>query len=32
MELFLPENGFQTSSTVNFPKTIQILEAWMENN
>ena len=27
-ELFLPENDFQTSSTINFPKNIQILEAW----
>ena len=27
-ELFLPENDFQTSSTANFPKNIQILEAW----
>ena len=26
-ELFLPENDFQTSSTANFPKNIQILEA-----
>ena len=27
-ELFLPENDFKTSSTLNFPKNIQILEAW----
>ena len=27
-ELFLPENDLETSSTVNFPKNIQILEAW----
>ena len=27
-ELFLPENDFQTSSAVNFPKSIQISEAW----
>ena len=25
-ELFLPENDFQTSSIVNFPKNIEILE------
>ena len=27
-ELFLPGNDFQTSSTVNIPKNIQILETW----
>ena len=27
-ELFLPENNFQTSSTVSFPKKIQISEVW----
>ena len=27
-ELFLSENDFKTSSTVNFPKNIQILEGW----
>ena len=27
-ELFLPENDFQTSSTVTFSKNIYILEAW----
>ena len=27
-ELCLPENDFQTSSTKNFPKIFQILEAW----
>ena len=27
-ELFLPENDFKTCSAVNFPKNIQILEAW----
>ena len=26
--LFLPEKDFKTCSTVNFPKSIQILEAW----
>ena len=27
-DLFLPENDFKTCSLVNFPKNIQILEAW----
>ena len=27
-ELFAPENDFKTCSTVNFPKIIQILQAW----
>ena len=28
MASFLPENDFQTSSAVNFPRNILILEAW----
>ena len=31
-ELFLPENDFQTSSTVDFPKNIQFLEVWKATN
>ena len=27
-ELFLAESDFKTSSTVNFPKNIQILDSW----
>ena len=28
IELFMPENHFKTCSALNFPKHIQILEAW----
>ena len=27
-ELFVPKNDFKTCSAVNFPKNMQILEAW----
>ena len=30
MELFLPENNFKASSTVNFPKNVQILKTWKQ--
>ena len=30
MKLFLPENDFKISSTVNFPKNVQILETWKQ--
>ena len=29
-ELFLPENDLKTSSTVNFPKNVKILETWKQ--